>query len=91
MKQSFDALVDQLLNGNILLSEGVGLLERRMIERALERSGGKQGAASTLLGIHRNTLQRKMAEYEIGNGRRRARRKPAGRAGRSPQRKNGAA
>jgi DNA-binding NtrC family response regulator len=91
MKSLFDQLVEQLLNGNILMAEGVELLERRMIARALERSGGKQTSASRLLGIHRNTLQRKMIEYELGKGRRRARRRPMTRATGTPRRKTGAA
>ena len=52
-----------------------------MIAGALAQNRGNQSAASKQLGIHRNTLQRKMAEYEIDNGRP-ARRKPAVRAGR---------
>ena len=62
----------------------------REIQGALERSGGKQTAASKLLGIHRNTLQRKMVQYELGNSRR-PRRKPVARAGRTHKRKSGAA
>jgi DNA-binding NtrC family response regulator len=80
MKQQFDALVEHLLAGNIFMGQAIELLEKRMIQGALEQSGGKQTAASKLLGIHRNTLQRKMLEYELGNGR--PRRKPLARAGR---------
>jgi DNA-binding NtrC family response regulator len=89
MKQEFDALVEHLLAGNIFLGQAIELLEKRMIESALELSGGKQTAASRLLGIHRNTLQRKMVEYELGNGR--PRRKPVARAVRTRKRKPGAA
>jgi DNA-binding NtrC family response regulator len=89
MKQEFDALVEHLLAGNIFLGQAIELLEKRMIESALEQSGGKQTAASRLLGIHRNTLQRKMVEYELGKGR--PRRKPVARAVRTRKRKSGAA
>ena len=91
MKNEFDRLVEHLLGGNILLEEAVGILERRMIQGALERTAGKQNAASKLLGIHRNTLQRKMVEYGLGNRRTRTRRKPIVRQGRSPKQKTGAA
>lgn len=90
MKQEFDALVEHLLAGNIFLEEAIELLERRMIQGALEQSGGKQTAASKRLGIHRNTLQRKMVQYELGKDRR-PRRKPAVRAGRAHKRKSGVA
>jgi hypothetical protein len=43
------------------------------------------------LGIHRNTLQRKMVEYALDNGRSRARRKPVAPQGRQRARKAGAA
>jgi DNA-binding protein Fis len=91
MKNEFDRLVEHLLGSNILLEEAVEILERRMIQGTLERTGGKQTAASRLLGIHRNTLQRKIVEYELATGRPRARRKPPVRAGRIRKRKIGAA
>jgi len=89
MKNEFDRLVEHLLAGNIFLEEAIELLERRMIQGALEGSGGKQTAASKRLGIHRNTLQRKMVQYQLGNNR--PRRKPAVRAGRAAKRKSGIA
>ena len=89
MKDRFDGLVDQLLTGNIFLEEAIEVLEKNMIQKALEREGGNRSAASKLLGIHRNTLQRKMVEYELSNGR--VRRKPAARAGRPRKPRTGAA
>ena len=89
MKPDFDTLVEHFLATNIFLEEAIEALEKRMIERALEQSGGKQVGASKLLGIHRNTLQRKMVQYQLGNGR--PRRKPAVRSGRTLKPKSGAA
>lgn len=76
MKDKFDGLVDHLLNGGIFLQQAIEVLEKNMIQGALERCGRNQSAASKALGIHRNTLQRKMVEYELGTARVRARRKP---------------
>jgi DNA-binding NtrC family response regulator len=90
MRSELDGLVEHLLGADIFLEQAIEMLERKMIQRALEASGGKQTAASKRLGIHRNTLQRKMVQYELGNGSRR-RRKPPARAGRPPKRKSGAA
>jgi DNA-binding NtrC family response regulator len=87
MKQNFDGLVQQLLGGNIFLEEAVEILERSMIDGALKLSGGNQSAASKRLGIHRNTLQRKMQEYGLENGRHRARRKSPVSAGTARKRK----
>ena len=89
MKDRFDGLIDQLLAANIFLEEAIEVLERNMIEKALARSAGNRSSASKQLGIHRNTLQRKMVEYGLGNGR--TRRKPAARAGRPRRPKTGAA
>ncbi|MBN2464009.1 sigma-54-dependent Fis family transcriptional regulator [candidate division WOR-3 bacterium] len=40
-------------------------VERRAIKEALEKTGNNQTHAAELLGIHRDTLRRKMAEHEI--------------------------
>jgi DNA-binding NtrC family response regulator len=89
MKEKFDGLIEHLLAGNIFLPEAIELLERSMIGRALEQHSGNQCAAAKQLGIHRNTLQRKIGQYELGNGR--PRRRPVARAVRARKRKNPAA
>jgi Fis family transcriptional regulator, factor for inversion stimulation protein len=73
MKEKFDSLVEHLLSGNIFLPEAIEILEKSMIQLSLKETGGNQCAASKQLGIHRNTLQRKMVEYGLGNGRARSR------------------
>ena len=76
MKENFDAVVDHLVGNGFFLEEAVELLERTMIERALERTKGNRCAASKVLGIHRNTLQRKIEDYQI-EGKKKAPRKAA--------------
>ena len=39
--------------------------EARHIARVLSHTGGQIGAAADILGIHRNTLTRKMKEYGL--------------------------
>ena len=58
MKQEFDVLVEHLLETNIFLEEAIELVEKRMIQGALEKSGGKQTVASKLLGIPGTTKYR---------------------------------
>ena len=65
MKAKFDALVDHLMEGGFFLEEAVEILEKTLISRVLERTAGNRSAASKLLGIHRNTLQRKMLDYKL--------------------------
>jgi DNA-binding NtrC family response regulator len=74
MKDKFEALVEHLVRNGFFLEEIVELLEKTLIERTLERTSGNRSAASKLLGIHRNTLQRKMVEYKLVT--RKTRRKP---------------
>lgn len=87
MKNEFDGVVEHLLRGNIFMQEAIELLEKKMIELALQANAGNQSATSKQLGIHRNTLQRKMREYELDNGRAHHRRKPVSREGRPRKRK----
>ena len=82
MKDKFDGLVNHLLNGGIFMQQAIEVLEKNMIQGALERCGRNQSAASKMLGIHRNTLQRKMVEYNLGSVRNRARRRPVTSQGR---------
>jgi DNA-binding NtrC family response regulator len=81
MKEKFEGLVEHLVGNGFFLEEAVEILEKTMIQSALGRTRGNRSAASKLLGIHRNTLQRKIVDYQIG----RVRRKPAGTE--RPQRK----
>ena len=66
------------MKSGLFLEQAVEILEKNMIERALQATGANQSEAARMLGIHRNTLQRKMVAYDI-NGKR-PRRKPVARA-----------
>ena len=88
MKNEFDGVVEHLLRGNIFMQEAIELLEKRMIDGALRANQGNQSAASKQLGIHRNTLLRKMRDYELDNGRSHHRRKPPAREARGGKRKS---
>ena len=87
MKERFDGLVEHLLDGELFLQQAIEILERCMIQSALGRNHGNQCAAAKQLGIHRNTLQRKMVAYELGGTRPRTKRKPVGRAGSTRRKK----
>jgi Fis family transcriptional regulator, factor for inversion stimulation protein len=88
MKNEFDGLVEHLLRGNIFMQEAIELLEKKMIEGALRESDGNQSIASKQLGIHRNTLLRKIRDYELCNGRSHHRAKPVASEGRTRRRKS---
>ena len=57
-RESPDAMVSL-----VTLSE----LERRHIQKVLAASGGQMSVAADILGIHRNTLRRKLSEYGLAS------------------------
>ena len=65
MRDQLDRFVDEMLKKGILYDDARQAIERRFITRALTRSKGNLGQAADLLGIHRNTLTRKMAAYRL--------------------------
>jgi len=91
MPDRFEGLVEQFLSGGVSLAEATQMLERGMIEGALKRNSGNQCAAARDLKMHRNSLQRKMVEFDMTTARPRSRRKPVGRAGHPRKRKSGTA
>ena len=54
-----------MLDKGILYDDARREFEKMFIARALQRSKGNLGDAAELLGLHRNTLARKIAEYRI--------------------------
>jgi Fis family transcriptional regulator, factor for inversion stimulation protein len=65
VKDQLEGLVSQMVERGILFDEAVGEFEKRFIKRVLERVDGNQSRAADLLGIHRNTLSRKLVEYKL--------------------------
>ena len=65
MKDQLEGLVSQMVERGILFEEALGEFEKRFIKRTLERAQGNQCRAAKMLGIHRNTLSRKIDEYKL--------------------------
>ena len=65
MKDQLEALVGQMVERGILFDEAVNEFEKKFIKRVLDRSNGNQSRAARLLGIHRNTLSRKIGIYKL--------------------------
>ena len=68
MKDQLEGLVTQMVDRGILFDEAVEEFEKRFIKRVLDRTDGNQSRAAQVLGIHRNTLSRKINEYKLGSG-----------------------
>lgn len=73
VKDQLEGLVSQMVDRGILFDEAVGEFEKRFIKRVLDRTNGNQSRAAQVLGIHRNTLSRKIDEYKLSSGNHRSR------------------
>jgi DNA-binding NtrC family response regulator len=65
VKELLDRLVDQMVSGGITFEDGRQEFERRFIARMLADTDGHLSRTATRLGLHRNSLARKMAELGI--------------------------
>jgi DNA-binding NtrC family response regulator len=65
VRDQLEKLVQEMLDKGILYDEARREIEKMFIARALQRSSGSVGDAAEKLGMHRNTVARKMAEYRI--------------------------
>jgi DNA-binding protein Fis len=65
VKEQLEQVIGTMVDRGILLEEAVTEFEKKFIKRVLERSAGNQCRAAKVLGIHRNTLSRKMGEYKL--------------------------
>lgn len=65
MKDQLEALVGQMVERGILLEEAVAEFEKKFIKRVLDNAEGNQSRAAQVLGIHRNTLSRKLEEHKL--------------------------
>ena len=65
MKDILEGLVSQMVERGILFDEAVGEFEKKFIKGVLERVEGNQSRAAQVLGMHRNTLRRKITEYKL--------------------------
>ena len=79
MKDQLERLVAQMVDAGVFFQDAVSEFEKRYIRRVLESNGGNQSQAAKALGIHRNTLGRKVEEYKLisRNGARQTKAKPA--------------
>ncbi len=65
MRDQLEKLVQEMLDKGVLYEDARREFEKVFITRALQRSKGCVGEAAGLLGLHRNTITRKMDEYRI--------------------------
>lgn len=64
MRSKLEALIDEMLAGHILLDEAVGEFEKLYIQKALQKHEQRLSKTAAILGIHRNTLSKRVADYQ---------------------------
>ena len=68
MKEQLESIVTELIERRIFLDEALNEFEKKFIQGALSKTNGNQTKAAKVLGVHRNTLNRKIAHHKL-NGR----------------------
>jgi DNA-binding NtrC family response regulator len=63
MRARLEALIDEMLDGQIMLDEAMTEFEKLYIQKALARNKEHLSRTATSLGIHRNTLSKRVADY----------------------------
>jgi Fis family transcriptional regulator, factor for inversion stimulation protein len=71
VKEQLESLVGMMVDRGILLEEALTEFEKKFIKRVLEHAKGNQCRAAKVLGIHRNTLSRKISRYHLDSSGRR--------------------
>jgi len=66
MRARLEALIDEMLDGHILLAEAVSEFERLYIKKALARNQDHLSNTAKALGIHRNTISKHVANTQNG-------------------------
>lgn len=73
VKERMERVIEEMVENGVRLSEAIRDFEKKYVAAALHRAKGNQIAAAKILGVHRNTLGKKVN----GNGHAHESRKPA--------------
>jgi DNA-binding NtrC family response regulator len=65
LKEQLEGLIDAMVSKGVRYTDAQREFEKKFIAHVLSRSDGNLGKAAEVLGIHRNTLTRKMTEYRL--------------------------
>jgi DNA-binding NtrC family response regulator len=68
LRDQLERLIDDLVTRGVRYDDAQREFEKRFITHVLAKAEGNLGKAADLLGMHRNTLSRKIAEYRLRNG-----------------------
>lgn len=64
LRIQMENLIDEMLDGQIMLNEALAEFEKLYIQKALMRHNEHLSKTANALGIHRNTLSKRIATYQ---------------------------
>jgi Fis family transcriptional regulator len=65
LKEQLERLVDEMVSRGVCFEDARREFEKKFISHVLLKSDGNLCQAADALGIHRNTLSRKITEYHL--------------------------
>jgi len=65
ISDKLERLIEEMVDKGVQFDDAVREFEKRFISRVLGHCEGSLTKTADTLGIHRNTLSRKMGEYKI--------------------------
>ncbi|HVG52966.1 MAG TPA: helix-turn-helix domain-containing protein [Vicinamibacterales bacterium] len=65
LKEQLEGLIDAMVSKGVRYTDAQREFEKKFISHVLSQSDGNLGRAAEVLGIHRNTLTRKISEYRL--------------------------
>ena len=69
IKELLELVIQEVVGKGLFWPEVSGEFEKLFIIQALRMSGGNVSQASELMGVHRNTLSKKIREHQIKRSR----------------------
>jgi DNA-binding NtrC family response regulator len=65
MNEKLERLIEEMVDKGIRFADANREFERRFISRVLAGADGNLSKAADVLGMHRNTLSRKISEHRL--------------------------
>ena len=73
MKDQLEALISQMIEHGVAYEDALSEFEMRFIKKMMENNNNNRSKAARALGIHRNTLSRKIEEHRLDHRPKRSR------------------
>jgi Fis family transcriptional regulator len=65
LREQLERLVDEMVSKGVHFEDAQREFEKKFIAHVLAKAGGNLCKAADVLGMHRNTLSRKLTEYRL--------------------------